>query len=59
MHIGETNRKPPGLGRMTWSEIKKALDQIEFIEAKKSNQPSNQWYKYKPKIKSSFNQFSA
>ena len=30
MHIGETNRKPPGLGRMPWKEIKNALDQINY-----------------------------
>ena len=30
MHIGETNRKPPGLGRMPWNEIKKALDHINY-----------------------------
>ena len=30
MHIGETNRKPPGLGRMPWGEIKKALDKINY-----------------------------
>ncbi len=30
LHLGEPNRKPPGLGRMPWSEIKQALDDIEF-----------------------------
>lgn len=30
LHIGETNRKPPGLGRMPWNEIKTALDEIDF-----------------------------
>ncbi|NQU50973.1 MAG: sugar phosphate isomerase/epimerase [Bacteroidetes bacterium] len=30
MHIGETNRKPPGLGRMPWGEIKIALDKIGY-----------------------------
>lgn len=30
MHIGESNRKPPGLGRMPWKEIKVALDQINY-----------------------------
>jgi D-psicose/D-tagatose/L-ribulose 3-epimerase len=30
MHIGETNRKPPGLGRMPWNEIKNALDKINY-----------------------------
>ena len=30
LHIGETNRKPPGCGRMPWQEIKKALDEIDF-----------------------------
>lgn len=30
MHIGETNRKPPGLGRMPWKEIKTALDKIDY-----------------------------
>lgn len=29
-HIGETNRKPPGCGRMPWKEIKDALDDIEY-----------------------------
>jgi len=29
-HIGETNRKPPGTGRMPWDEIKKALDMINY-----------------------------
>lgn len=30
LHIGETNRKPPGLGRMPWQEIRTALDDIGF-----------------------------
>jgi D-psicose/D-tagatose/L-ribulose 3-epimerase len=30
LHLGETNRKPPGLGRMPWGEIKSALDAIGF-----------------------------
>ena len=30
LHIGETNRKPPGCGRMPWKEVKKALDDINF-----------------------------
>jgi D-psicose/D-tagatose/L-ribulose 3-epimerase len=30
LHIGETNRKPPGCGRMPWKEIKSALDDINF-----------------------------
>lgn len=30
LHIGETNRKPPGLGRMPWQEIRAALDAIGF-----------------------------
>jgi D-psicose/D-tagatose/L-ribulose 3-epimerase len=30
LHLGETNRKPPGLGRMPWGEIKGALDAIGF-----------------------------
>lgn len=30
LHLGETNRKPPGLGRMPWGEIKRALDDIGF-----------------------------
>lgn len=29
-HIGETNRKPPGMGRMPWGEIKTALDKINY-----------------------------
>jgi D-psicose/D-tagatose/L-ribulose 3-epimerase len=29
-HIGETNRKPVGLGRQPWGEIKKALDDIFY-----------------------------
>jgi D-psicose/D-tagatose/L-ribulose 3-epimerase len=30
LHLGETNRKPPGLGRMPWGEIKGALDAIGY-----------------------------
>lgn len=30
LHIGEANRKPPGMGRIPWSEIKEALDGINF-----------------------------
>jgi D-psicose/D-tagatose/L-ribulose 3-epimerase len=30
LHLGETNRKPPGCGRIPWKEIKNALDKIEF-----------------------------
>ncbi|WP_319561762.1 sugar phosphate isomerase/epimerase family protein [Marispirochaeta sp.] len=30
LHIGETNRKPPGCGRMPWDEIKRGLDSIGF-----------------------------
>lgn len=30
LHIGETNRKLPGMGRQPWEEIKKALDDIHF-----------------------------
>ena len=30
LHLGETNRKLPGMGRMPWAEIKKALDDIKF-----------------------------
>jgi len=30
LHLGEPNRKPPGMGRMPWQEIKKALDDIGF-----------------------------
>jgi D-psicose/D-tagatose/L-ribulose 3-epimerase len=29
-HIGETNRKPPGLGRMPWDEISQALKKINY-----------------------------
>ncbi|MDD4139797.1 MAG: sugar phosphate isomerase/epimerase [Eubacteriales bacterium] len=29
-HIGETNRKPPGQGRMPWSEIAAALKEIGY-----------------------------
>ncbi|MFA7371758.1 MAG: sugar phosphate isomerase/epimerase family protein [Sphaerochaetaceae bacterium] len=30
LHIGEANRKLPGMGRMPWQEIKTALDAINF-----------------------------
>ncbi len=30
LHLGETNRKPPGMGRIPWTEIRKALDDIGF-----------------------------
>jgi D-psicose/D-tagatose/L-ribulose 3-epimerase len=30
LHLGEPNRKLPGMGRMPWGEIKKALDDINF-----------------------------
>jgi D-psicose/D-tagatose/L-ribulose 3-epimerase len=30
LHVGEPNRKPPGMGRMPWGEIKKALDDINY-----------------------------
>jgi D-psicose/D-tagatose/L-ribulose 3-epimerase len=30
IHLGETDRKPPGLGRQPWKEIKAALDDINF-----------------------------
>jgi D-psicose/D-tagatose/L-ribulose 3-epimerase len=30
LHVGETNRKLPGMGRMPWAEVKKALDDINF-----------------------------
>ncbi|HWP68148.1 MAG TPA: sugar phosphate isomerase/epimerase family protein [Rectinemataceae bacterium] len=30
LHLGETNRKPPGLGAMPWREIGQALDDIGF-----------------------------
>ena len=30
LHIGETNRKLPGMGRMPWAEIRAALDDIKF-----------------------------
>ena len=30
LHLGESNRKPPGMGNMPWSEIKKALDDIDY-----------------------------
>lgn len=30
LHLGETNRKPPGMGRMPWGEIRQALDDVGF-----------------------------
>lgn len=30
LHLGEPNRKPPGMGRMPWGEIKEALDAIDY-----------------------------
>ena len=30
LHLGEPNRKPPGMGRMPWGEIKTALDDIGY-----------------------------
>ena len=30
LHIGETNRKPPGMGRVPWIEIRSALDDIGY-----------------------------
>lgn len=30
IHLGEANRKPPGMGRQPWGEIKQALDDIGF-----------------------------
>jgi D-psicose/D-tagatose/L-ribulose 3-epimerase len=30
LHIGETNRKPPGMGRMPWAEVRQALDDVRF-----------------------------
>jgi D-psicose/D-tagatose/L-ribulose 3-epimerase len=30
LHIGETNRKLPGMGRMPWTEIREALDDIAY-----------------------------
>ncbi len=30
LHLGEPNRKPPGMGRMPWKEIRQALDDIWF-----------------------------
>lgn len=30
IHLGETNRKTPGKGRMPWKEIKEALDDIGY-----------------------------
>ena len=33
LHLGETNRKPPGMGRMPWVEVRQALDDIGFDES--------------------------
>jgi D-psicose/D-tagatose/L-ribulose 3-epimerase len=30
LHLGEPNRKPPGMGRMPWGEIREALDAINY-----------------------------
>jgi len=30
LHLGETDRKPPGMGRMPWKEIRVALDDASF-----------------------------
>lgn len=30
LHCGETDRKPVGMGRVPWKEIRKALDEIHF-----------------------------
>jgi D-psicose/D-tagatose/L-ribulose 3-epimerase len=30
VHLGETDRKPPGLGRQPWKEIKAALDEVGY-----------------------------
>ena len=30
LHLGEPNRKPPGMGRFPWTEIKQALDDINY-----------------------------
>ena len=30
LHLGESNRRPPGMGRMPWGEIKEALDDIGY-----------------------------
>lgn len=30
LHLGEPNRRPPGLGRMPWGEVKAALDDIGY-----------------------------
>ena len=30
LHLGEPNRKLPGMGRMPWGEVKKALDDIDY-----------------------------
>lgn len=29
-HVGEANRKPPGMGRLPWEEIRQGLDAIDF-----------------------------
>jgi D-psicose/D-tagatose/L-ribulose 3-epimerase len=33
LHLGECNRKPVGMGRMPWNEIKRALDDIGYTGA--------------------------
>ena len=30
LHLGESNRKPPGLGHMPWKEVRAALDDVGF-----------------------------
>ena len=30
LHLGESNRRLPGMGSMPWSEVKKALDDIDY-----------------------------
>lgn len=30
VHLGETDRKPPGLGRMPWKELRAALDDVGY-----------------------------
>ena len=30
LHVGETNRKPAGMGRLPWNEIRTALDDIDY-----------------------------
>jgi D-psicose/D-tagatose/L-ribulose 3-epimerase len=29
-HVGETNRKPPGRGRIPWDEVMGALDKVSY-----------------------------